>query len=235
MKTFKYTPNLIDNPGDMEPIPFNYFEFLDDMYSGDGEDNGPNVGPGDGSQYHHFLDQEGPVFTGTDYDEVIEGTSGADEIKAQGGWDLIYAGAGDDYVNGGAGNDEIWGEAGDDWLTGGAGDDQISGGLGNDSIKGGDGADTIIFDTSEGGIGHDVVRDFDVDEGDQLLIYTADDPAAGATLGEWMRALLTATEVDTEYGAATRIDLGEDGMIDLVGLTTRDLLSAVHSDGLYLI
>ncbi|MDY6457094.1 Ig-like domain-containing protein, partial [Acinetobacter faecalis] len=78
-----------------------------------------------------------------------------------------------DIINGTANNDFIDSNAGDDTINGGAGNDTINGGAGNDTITGGEGIDTVVFDllsqlSDDGGNGFDVWTDFTVgqDTGD---------------------------------------------------------------------
>jgi len=99
---------------------------------------------------------EAAIFGGVD---TFTGTAFNDSIDGYGGGDVINAGAGNDTVNGGEGNDTINGQDGDDYLIGWNGNDTINGGDGNDDLIGWTGADTI-----NGGAGNDL---FDtVDAGD---------------------------------------------------------------------
>lgn len=64
---------------------------------------------------------------------------------------------GDDNISGGAGNDTIFGQEGHDIIYGGAG---------NDILSGGSGSDEFMFKAINEGV--DVIRDFNVNEGDVL-------------------------------------------------------------------
>lgn len=64
---------------------------------------------------------------------------------------------GNDVLNGGAGNDLIFGQEGDDLIIGSAG---------NDILYGGSGADIFFYEALQDRI--DVIKDFDVSEGDVL-------------------------------------------------------------------
>jgi uncharacterized protein YegL len=64
---------------------------------------------------------------------------------------------GNDILNGGAGNDILYGQGGNDILIGGAGDDILYGGTG---------ADTFVW--QKGDVGNDVIKDFNVSEGDRI-------------------------------------------------------------------
>lgn len=66
---------------------------------------------------------------------------------------------GDDYLSGGAGDDVIYGEAGSDTLVGGEG---------ADTLYGGSDADIFVFNVLDGQV--DQVMDFDIEEGDKILI-----------------------------------------------------------------
>ena len=64
---------------------------------------------------------------------------------------------GSDKLYGGAGNDILYGQGGNDLLVGGAGDDILFGGAG---------ADTFAW--QKGDFGKDVIKDFNVAEGDTI-------------------------------------------------------------------
>lgn len=146
---------------------------------------------------------------GTNADETLSGTDQADTIEGKGGDDSIEAGAGNDLLNGGAGkdgmfgddgNDTVFGGAGDDFLRGDAGDDLIIDTEGEDALRGNAGNDVIIsgnflgeaaayaalkeggeipdeaFDYASDGDGADQV---DGGEGDDLLLFGADDTVTG--------------------------------------------------------
>lgn len=65
-----------------------------------------------------------------------------------------------------AGNDQ-------DRLDGGAGDDVLDGGLGNDWLSGGAGADQFIFKFGAYPAERDVIADFNVAQGDRLILATS--------------------------------------------------------------
>ena len=94
---------------------------------------------------------------GTNKRDVLVGTEFSDIINGNGGNDKINAGAFNDTIYGGAGNDAIWGEAGDDIIDGGAG---------NNRLYGGDGADTFVISGGK----KNVIKDFNLDEGDKIQI-----------------------------------------------------------------
>ncbi|MFN7113323.1 MAG: Ig-like domain-containing protein [Alphaproteobacteria bacterium] len=107
---------------------------------------------------------------GTSDDNTITGTSVNDTIIGKDGNDNINGGAGADNIHGGAGNDIIRGGAGSDLLHGGDGDDILYGDAGADTIFGGAGADIFRFEASTAYSGVDIIKDFNITEGDVLDI-----------------------------------------------------------------
>ncbi|MDP1616825.1 Ig-like domain-containing protein [Phenylobacterium sp.] len=115
------------------------------------------------------------VLGGKDSD-FLQGNVGADNLFGDMGDDTVHGGQGADQVQGGLGDDIIFGDAGNDTVRGGQGDDIVFGGLGddflsgdrgNDTLTGGEGAD--LFHTFDGA-GLDVVTDFNLLEGDRVLL-----------------------------------------------------------------
>ncbi|MET1414786.1 Ig-like domain-containing protein [Roseibium sp. HPY-6] len=86
----------------------------------------------------------------------IVGSDFLDLIVGDAANNLIRAGDGNDYFSGLAGDDSLFGEEGNDRIFGGLGNDTLDGGEGNDQLTGGEGLDIFIFNG-----GHDVIRDFD--------------------------------------------------------------------------
>ena len=77
-------------------------------------------------------------------------------------------------INGEAGSDVIWASAGDDTLNGGEGNDVLFGGAGVDTLIGGSGSDTFEFEKASG---NDVIKDYNLSQGDKLKFYLqAGDP-----------------------------------------------------------
>jgi len=85
---------------------------------------------------------------------------------------LIGSARGDVY-SGTRFDDDIRGRDGDDVLKGRGGDDKINGGAGADTMTGGAGADTFIFTSARHTRG-DLIRDFDVAEGDLIDLRRID-------------------------------------------------------------
>ncbi|WP_371365920.1 retention module-containing protein [Pseudomonas sp. QL9] len=73
---------------------------------------------------------------------------------------------GNDILEGGKGDDLLFGQGGNDTLLGGDGNDILFGGMGDDTLTGGAGADQFVWQKGE--TGHDVVKDFNIGEGDSL-------------------------------------------------------------------
>ncbi len=76
---------------------------------------------------------------------------------------------------GGEGNDLIQAGSGNDLIDGQAGNDRLAGWYGTDTLTGGTGADEFVFATNyssyfAGYDGIDVITDFNVDQGDRLII-----------------------------------------------------------------
>lgn len=119
------------------------------------------------------------VFTGsgndlidlTEFDDEANGGAGNDEILGRGGNDELSGAAGDDVLDGGAGDDVLDGGAGADVLLGGAGNDELVL-SGADTVFGGDGADDFVVDFHvRDGDGVAVIKDFSIEEGDQLDFF----------------------------------------------------------------
>ncbi|WP_369959742.1 retention module-containing protein [Pseudomonas benzenivorans] len=103
---------------------------------------------------------------GTNAADNLAGSSGADLIRGGEGNDILNGGAGNDRLEGGNGNDTLLGGAGNDVLFGDAGNDILIGGAGNDTLWGGSGADTFTW--KQGDTGRDVIKDFNISEGDRI-------------------------------------------------------------------
>ncbi len=127
--------------------------------------------------------------------DLLEGGDGADIIDGGDGWDYaryIRSDAGininlETGVNTGGDaegdvllnieavvasdyNDTLRGGDNDDYLKGEDGDDILTGGLGRDLLYGGDGADTFVFEAISAFDRVDMIRDFDISEGDVINI-----------------------------------------------------------------
>ncbi|WP_296596759.1 calcium-binding protein [Phenylobacterium sp.] len=100
-------------------------------------------------------------------DDWVVGGKDNDRLFGEDGGDLVYGNLGDDYCDGGAGNDTIRGGQQNDSLSGGGGDDFVSGDRGDDTMTGGPGAD-MFHSSADAGV--DRVIDFNVNEGDRVLL-----------------------------------------------------------------
>jgi len=98
----------------------------------------------------------------------LTGDSGANAFDAS-----AYT-VGKVYIAAGGGDDTLLGGTAKDRLDGGLGNDMIDGGLGRDSLSGGLGADTFRFKSvAEAALG-DVIRDFDLADGDRIDLSAVD-------------------------------------------------------------
>jgi Ca2+-binding RTX toxin-like protein len=114
----------------------------------------------------------------------IDGKKGNDEIQGTFYPDILYGRHGNDALQGmddhdelygGHGNDRLVGGFGSNLLDGGHGKDRLFGGDGDDQLSGGDGADIFYC-----GLGIDEVKDFNANEGDQII----DNSTGGLHLGD---------------------------------------------------
>ena len=129
----------------------------DDILIGDGFDSAAEL-----ASYMHTTVADLTVDKVADY--IIQHS---DEFDALGsGNDILHGGEGNDILLGGGGNDILNGGLGDDILYGGTGNDILTGGAGNDTLSGGAGRDTFIW--LKGDDGHDVIKDFNVEQGDRI-------------------------------------------------------------------
>jgi Ca2+-binding RTX toxin-like protein len=135
-------------------------------------------------------------------DDWVVGGKDDDKLYGDDGDDIVWGNLGNDTLDGGNGNDQVRGGQGDDTLSGGAGNDYISGDRGNDTETGGPGAD--IFH-SFSGAGIDRVLDFNVGEGDRVML----DPGTTYTV--------------SQVGADTVVDMGNGDQVILVGVQLSSL------------
>ncbi len=132
------------------------------------------------------------VVGGKDND-LLDGGEGADLVLGNLGNDWLDGGNGDDIIRGGQANDTLLGQAGNDWLSGDRGDDSITGGAGADTFH------------SFGDAGIDQVTDFNLAEGDRVLL----DPGS-----EWTVA---------QVGQDVVIQIGGGAQVILVGIALNSL------------
>lgn len=109
--------------------------------------------------------------------EIIGG-DGNDTLPNTPGDDILNGGDGNDILDGGGGNDTLIGNAGNDTLIGNIGNDTLNGGPGKDKLLGGDGGDRFVYSANgkkktlrlSTVKEYDRIRDFDVVEGDRLVL-----------------------------------------------------------------
>jgi len=118
----------------------------------------------DGSPQKTFDDIDGVGFGyGYGGNDTITGHDRVNDYAYGGQGDDVISGLGaDDYLFGQYGNDTLLGGSGEDMLFGGDGDDRLAGGEDLNHLEGASGADTFVIGTG----GHDVLRDYDHEEGD---------------------------------------------------------------------
>ncbi len=129
---------------------------------------------------------------------------------------------GDDTLSGGDGTDTIFGQEGNDI---------ISGGSGSDVLYGGSGSDVFLFEAINQGV--DIIKDFDVSEGDLVdlsaLLTSYDE------LTDSIADFVIATEVggDTVIAVDQSGNAGASGSIDMAvleGITGLDLDLSIKTD-----
>ncbi len=175
--------------------------------------------------------QDDDTLYGGQHQDLLYGNAGADVLYGNTGLDTLYGGAGDDTLDGGAGADTLIGGAGNDVLKGGLSSDDgandgsfdvLSGGEGDDSLYGGAGIDWIYTGTGADRIyieemnGFDVVADFDVAAGDQLMIQAN---LNGLSLTTAADVIARATD---DVDGNVEINLN-GGYIRLIGIQSSEL------------
>ncbi|WP_286220915.1 VCBS domain-containing protein [Marinobacter apostichopi] len=190
-------------------------------------------------------------------DNELKGESGNDFLVGSGGNDKLKGGSGDDLLNGGTGNDEIQGEDGNDYLIGywgddklqgGSGNDVLVGGIGNDVLEGDQGADVFAWElgdqyTSDNSLAEDVVKDFEVSEGDQLDLSDLLQDASTSDLSSYLVAEkdgsdtvlylnkdgeLSNTKGDDSYNAQQSITLDK---VSMDGQTSEQFIDTLINSG----
>ncbi len=167
-------------------------------------------------------------FTGTRFNDKINGGAGDDSLSGAGG---------NDRLDGGVGNDSLVGGAGHDSLIGGLGDDRLQNDAGNDTLDGGAGIDTAVFVGSAAvtvnlnlttaqvtGYGTDTLRNIE-----NLLTGSGNDDLSGNS---------NANKIQSSAGndilrgwAGDDVLYGGTGADRLVGGLGRDLLYGGANDG----
>lgn len=145
--------------------------------------------------------QNNDLLKGGTGDDSLEGNNGKDRLFGDTGNDTLKGGRGNDFLDGGSGDDDLNGNGGKDMVKGGTGNDILRGGNGLDNLFGGSGADTFVLQSNQG---LDTIRDFDLAEGDVLILST------GMSLGD-----LTLVE----SGRNTTIEENDNAIAILRGIT----------------
>ncbi|MFO0291132.1 MAG: beta strand repeat-containing protein, partial [bacterium] len=174
-----------------------------------------------------------------------EGTdvlSGIENLVGGDGNDSLTGSAGNNQLDGGDGNDTLTGLQGTDFLDGGTGADSLSGGSGSDTLIGGAGNDTLIGGTTADRFvfnnpteGLDTITDFNVSEGDAIVVSSAGFGGL-TTIGGTLTASLFAT---AENGTAKFIYSGgilsfdsnlanPGGLVQLATLTNLPVIAATN-------
>jgi Ca2+-binding RTX toxin-like protein len=139
--------------------------------------------------------------TGSRADNTLTGNKANNDLRGM---------LGNDVLLGGLGADRLSGDEGRDGLYGGAGNDRLTGGTQWDTLSGGDGADDFVFGAD---FGRDVIRDFSLRAGDDLLINDS----------LWT-GRLTAAQVVAKFASVVAgdvvFDFGGGEVIVLGGVTT---------------
>jgi trimeric autotransporter adhesin len=162
-----------------------------------------------------------PIFTGDEFDNVIDGTQFADVIYGDRGFDTLRGLGGSDIIQGNEDPDMVYGDAGDDDLDGGSGEDNIYGGIGNDTIEGGLGGDLIYGDA-----GNDTIRGGSSFEDDASSI--------DAIFGGAGDDVLTGGDGLLYAGVDTIID-GGDGNDTILSFSNLDFLDGGADDDRFVI
>lgn len=169
----------------------------DVIYGGKGHDN---LRGGYGSDTIYGGQGNDTIAGSTGYSDwdnasnFLYGGAGNDNITTGGYRDRVYGGKGDDTINGNIRGDHyFWGGGGDDVIStsltakksvlrGDSGNDELIVHSGKSILEGGAGADTFIFEThAQGDViiehvvqkelsGKQVIKDFNFDEGDRIII-----------------------------------------------------------------
>jgi Ca2+-binding RTX toxin-like protein len=170
------------------------------------------------------------VINGGDGNDNLSGGRGNDALSGDAGRDMLFGRHGDDHLSGGTGRDKLYGGQGKDILFGNDGNDMLMGGKnadilvggsGDDVLRGGKGADQFVFNPGNVGPGgeklegRDVVRDFNIAEGDTLVL-----DLSGFDQG----TLDTLAAVDGDAGKLELIDLVTAGVVSFGASKDGDLL-----------
>ena len=181
-----------------------------------------------------IIDVTGTSYSGTQFNETINGSAGAENLYGGAGNDSISGNAGNDYLRGDAGNDTIRGGDGNDTISGVSGANLIYGDAGNDSVSGGEDSDTVY-----GGADNDIIHGY---AGDDSLsgdagndTISGGDGADSISGGTGDDSLIGDDGNDTIYGGDGNDEIqGNDGADALYGGKGSDTLYGYNgNDVLY--
>ncbi|MCO7521875.1 type I secretion C-terminal target domain-containing protein [Pseudomonas sp. 1] len=139
--------------------------------------------------------------------DISRSNDGADTLLGGNGNDIIFGQGGNDYIDGGKGNDILLGGAGNDTLLGGEGNDILIGGKGDDILIGGTGADTFVW--KAGDLGKDVIKDFNVTEGDRLDLSDLLQGEKASTIDNFLKI--------TTVGGESTLQVSTEGKLNAAG------------------
>ncbi|EKT4524777.1 type I secretion C-terminal target domain-containing protein [Pseudomonas putida] len=138
---------------------------------------------------------------------ITEHVSEFDISGSNDGSDTLLGGDGNDILFGQGGNDFLDGGKGNDILLGGTGNDTLIGGQGNDVLVGGGGAD--IFMWKAGDTGHDVIKDFNRDQGDRLDLRDLLQGEKASTIDDYLKI--------TTVGGDSTLQISSQGKLNEAG------------------
>ncbi|MCE1116558.1 immunoglobulin-like domain-containing protein, partial [Pseudomonas sp. NMI795_08] len=171
---------------------------------------GVDAGDVDARAMHKYITEhytEFDVSRTNDGADTLLGGDGNDIIFGQGGNDYLDGGKGNDILLGGSGNDTLLGGEGNDLLFGGAGNDTLIGGKGDDIMTGGTGADTFVW--KAGDLGNDVIKDFNVKEGDRLDLSDLLQGEKASTIDNFLKI--------TTVGGESTLQVSTEGKLNAAG------------------
>ncbi|ORL60432.1 immunoglobulin-like domain-containing protein, partial [Pseudomonas putida] len=146
----------------------------------------------DGRVLHKYITEHVSEF------DISGSNDGSDTLLGGDGNDILFGQGGSDFLNGGKGNDI---------LLGGTGNDTLIGGQGNDVLVGGGGAD--IFMWKAGDTGHDVIKDFNRDQGDRLDLRDLLQGEKASTIDDYLKI--------TTVGGDSTLQISSQGKLNEAG------------------
>ena len=130
----------------------------------------------------------------------------------------------DDELSGGEGNDILYGQGGDDTLDGGLGDDFLFGGEGSDTLTGGEGADLFAWLDGDLDGSADVIKDFDVNEGDKIDLSELFEELDSSEIDSLLGDIKDSVSSNGNGGSVVTVTKGGDSVsIEFEGVATGDL------------